>query len=34
VPVAVAGDTVAVNVTGWPYAVVGADDATVVVVPD
>jgi hypothetical protein len=30
--VAADGVTVAVNVTGWPYVDVGADEATVVVV--
>ena len=32
VPVAVEGDTVAVNVTDWPYVDVGIDEASVVVV--
>ena len=32
VPVAVDGDTEAVNVTDWPNVEVGSDDATVVVV--
>jgi hypothetical protein len=32
VPVDAAGETVAVNVTGWPNVDVGADEATVVVV--